>query len=130
MIFGFNTDVSGKDAVYHVQTEDRGVKNPVIDSIVYVGGEIVDRVRTPYVPQETDQAEIEAMVRNQHRQLVESIRSGSLCALPAARSSIGHGGFRIYRPVVEPKGSPEMDNCVLNFLFGADPKRSRPRMRC
>ena len=52
MIFGFNTDVTGKDAVYHVQTEDRGAKHPVIDSIIYVSGRIVDRRQTPYVPGE------------------------------------------------------------------------------
>ena len=77
MIFGFNTDVDGKDAVYHVQTEDRGEKNPVIDSIIYIKGKIVDRRRTPYVPSEVTTAQIEEMVRHQHRELVEAIRSGS-----------------------------------------------------
>lgn len=77
MIFGFNTDVPGKDAVYHVQTEDRGIKNPIIDSIIYVGGKIVDRLRTAYVPQEVTPAQVEEMVRKQHKDLVESIRSGT-----------------------------------------------------
>ena len=77
MIFGFNTDVDGKDAVYHVQTEDRGEKNPVIDSIIYIKGKIVDRRRTPYVPSEVTTAHIEEMVRQQHRSLVEEIRSGT-----------------------------------------------------
>ena len=96
MIFGFNTDVPGKDAVYHVQTEDRGVKNPVIDSIIYVGGEIVDRRQTPYVPQETNQPQIEAMVQNQHRQLVESIRSGAFAPpLPKAASDTATSGFTV-----------------------------------
>lgn len=76
MIFGFNTDVQVNDVTYHVQTEDRGAKNPVIDSMIYVGGKIVERVRTPYSPAATPQEEIETLVRNQHRELVESIRSG------------------------------------------------------
>ncbi|MGH9785412.1 MAG: hypothetical protein ACRD88_14635, partial [Terriglobia bacterium] len=76
MIFGFNTEAVGKDAVYHVQTEDRGARNPVVDSIIYVGGKIVDRRRTPYVPSEVTQAQIEEMVRKQHKELVETIRSG------------------------------------------------------
>ncbi|MBI4461031.1 MAG: hypothetical protein HY648_13370 [Acidobacteria bacterium] len=76
MIFGFNTDVAGKGAVYHVQTEDRGAKNPVVDSIVYVGGKIVDRRRTRYVPGEVAPAQVEEMVRKQHKELVEAIRSG------------------------------------------------------
>ena len=77
MIFGFNTNVPWNGAVYHVQTEDRGVKNPVIDSIISIGGKIVDRVRTPYIPQVVGPSQIETMLQKQHWQLVESIRSGS-----------------------------------------------------
>jgi hypothetical protein len=77
MIFGFNTDVEGHGATYHVQTEDRGAKNPIVDSMIYVGGKIVDRVRTPYDPETTSQEQIESMVRNQHRELLDSIRAGT-----------------------------------------------------
>src|SRR3972149_1113966 len=77
MIFGFNTDVPGKDGVYHVQTEDRGARNPVVESIVYVGGKIMGRRRTPYVVAEVTQARIEKMVRRQHKELVEAIRAGT-----------------------------------------------------
>ncbi len=80
MIFGFNTDVHINDVTYHVQTEDRGGKNPVVDSMIYVGGKIVERVRKPYNPEAVTQPEIEAMVRNQHRELLESIRSGTFVA--------------------------------------------------
>ena len=76
MIFGFNTDVTGKDAQYHVQTEDRGARNPVIDSIVYVGGKIVNRRRSRYVPEEVTSEQVDEMVRKQHKELVEAIRSG------------------------------------------------------
>ena len=78
MIFGFNTDVSGKDGNYHVQTEDRGPKHPVIDSIIYMGGgKIVDRRRTEYDPAQVTQKQIEEMVRKQHKDLVDAIRSGT-----------------------------------------------------
>src|SRR5688572_9092596 len=78
MIFGFNTDVVGKDGSYHVQTEDRGVKHPVIDSIIYMGGgKIVDRRRTEYDPAQVTPKQIEEMVRKQHKELVEAIRTGT-----------------------------------------------------
>ena len=77
MIFGFNTDVPGKDAVYHVQTEDRGAKNPVIESIIYVGGKILGRRRTPYALAEANPERIEELVRRQHKDLVEAIRAGT-----------------------------------------------------
>ncbi|OFW27748.1 MAG: hypothetical protein A3J28_00465 [Acidobacteria bacterium RIFCSPLOWO2_12_FULL_60_22] len=77
MIFGFNTDVTGKDAVYHVQTEDRGAKHPVIDSIIYLSGRIVDRRQTSYDPSQVIPAQIEEMVRKQHKELVDAIRAGT-----------------------------------------------------
>ena len=77
MIFGFNTDVPGKDAVYHVQTEDRGAKNPVIESIIYVGGKILGRRRTSYALAEATPERIEELVRRQHKDLVEAIRAGT-----------------------------------------------------
>ena len=85
MIFGFNTDVTGKDAVYHVQTEDRGARHPVIDSIIYVSGRIVDRRQTPYVPAEVTHAQVEEMVRKQHKELVEAIRAGTF--VPAGNAN-------------------------------------------
>jgi hypothetical protein len=76
MIYGFNTDVLGNGVTYHVQTEDRGAKSPVIDTLIYSGGKIVERMSTPYNVQIISQGEIEELVRNQHRSIVESIRNG------------------------------------------------------
>jgi hypothetical protein len=97
MIFGFNTDVPANGKTYHVQTEDRGEKNPVVDSIIYLGGKIVDRVRTPYDFARSTQVQIEALVRTQHRELVESIRSGTFTPHAAAAESDGPtpGGYGI-----------------------------------
>ena len=96
MIFGFNTDVPAREGIYHVQTEDRGARNPVIESIIYVGGKIMGRRRTPYVRAEVSQERIEEMVRRQHKELVESIRSGTW--VPASE------GHAAPAPPVAPQG--------------------------
>ena len=77
MIFGFNTDVQGKDGVYHVQTEDRGARNPVVESIVYVGGKILGKKRTPYDAAVWSKEQIEEAVRQQHKELTEAVRNGT-----------------------------------------------------
>ena len=46
MITGFNTDIKHNDKVYHIQTEDKGLQNPYIESLVYVGGEILASAET------------------------------------------------------------------------------------
>jgi len=94
MIFGFNTDVPAKEGIYHLQTEDRGAKNPVIESIIYLGGKIMSRRRTPYVVDEVAKEQIEDMVRRQHKDLLEAIRSGTWVP-----SGDGHQA-----PASDPKG--------------------------
>lgn len=77
MIFGFNTDVPGKDGTYHVQTEDRGARNPVVESIVYLGGKILGKRRTSYDAATWTKEQIEDAVRQQHRELTEAVRTGT-----------------------------------------------------
>ena len=48
MITGFNTDVKYRGVVYHVQTEDKGTANPLIETLIYKGGEILGSRRLPY----------------------------------------------------------------------------------
>jgi hypothetical protein len=104
MIFGFNTDVPAKEGIYHVQTEDRGPKRPVIESIIYVGGKIMGRKRTPYAKEEVTQTRIEEMVRRQHKDLVEAIRAGTWVpsgetpeARPAPPAPLGYA-LRLLNP--------------------------------
>src|SRR5262249_53726820 len=48
VITGFNTDVKHKNRVFHIQTEDKGEANPYVESLVYVGGEILATKKTSY----------------------------------------------------------------------------------
>jgi hypothetical protein len=90
MIFGFNTDVQGQDGVYHVQTEDRGARNPVVESIVYVGGKILGKKRTPYDVAAWSKEQIEEAVRQQHKEMTEAVRNGSW-ASHVAPAAAAHG---------------------------------------
>lgn len=79
MISGFNTDVVHKGTVYHVQTEDKGRGNPVIESLIFVGGQVVVSKRDEYgqliAEDVTDQQIAERMDR-QHKVLIAAIKSG------------------------------------------------------
>ncbi len=80
MITGFNTDIKHGDRVFHVQTEDRGAGNPIVESLVYVGGQILLSKRSPYADLVTDGKVDEPAVRQlmdlQHRRIIEAIRRG------------------------------------------------------
>lgn len=80
MITGFNTDIKHGDRVFHVQTEDRGLGNPVVESLVYVGGEILLSKKSPYKDHikgdQVDEKLVKEMMDLQHRRIIEAIRRG------------------------------------------------------
>jgi hypothetical protein len=82
MITGFNTDVQHKNQVYHVQTEDRGTKeNPVVESLVYVGGTIIAKKLTPYgdkLEQGANEASIASLLKRQHQIIIAAIKAGRI----------------------------------------------------
>lgn len=80
MITGYNTDVQYDGRTFHVQTEDKGAGNPVIESLVYTGGEIVTTRRNSYAELLRDgrlpEAEIQKRMESQHQMLIREIVSG------------------------------------------------------
>jgi hypothetical protein len=79
LITGFNTDIKHNDKVYHVQTEDKGVGNPYIESLVYVGGEILASKKTSYAEQlktGVDDKWIGGLMEQQHRTMIAAIKRG------------------------------------------------------
>ena len=79
MITGFNTDIKHSEKVYHVQTEDKGVANPYIETLVYVGGEILASKKTSYAEQlktGVDDKWIGGLMEQQHRTMIAAIKRG------------------------------------------------------
>ncbi len=98
MSSGFNTDVRVGTQVFHVQTEDRGPDHPVIDSVVYHNGQILHRRTSSYrefvAAHGLSEEQLRDRVEQQHRGVVEALRSGVLdgeIAAAAQRASRAAG---------------------------------------
>jgi hypothetical protein len=80
LITGFNTDIKHNEKVYHIQTEDKGMQNPYIESLVYVGGEILASKKTSYAEQlkggAVDEKWIGGLMEQQHRTMIAAIKRG------------------------------------------------------
>ena len=91
MITGFNTDIKHGDKVYHIQTEDKGMANPYIESLVYVGGEILASKKTSYAEQikggGADEKWIGGLMEQQHRTMIAAIKRGRFDAPADATKS-------------------------------------------
>ena len=87
MLFGHNSNVKAGDTTYHVQTEDRGATNALIDTTVYFRGRVLHRRTNNYfdllpLNAESEQA-LKQRLDEQHRAVVEELRTGALhLALP------------------------------------------------
>lgn len=97
MITGYNTDVRHQDVVFHVQTEDKGSTNPFIESLVYVGGQVLATKRASYanlLSAGEDEKAVVTMMDHQHRTMIAAIKHGKfddkLRALTASRKTGGH----------------------------------------
>lgn len=95
MSLGFNTDVRVGSTVLHVQTEERGSHNPMIDTTVYLKGRLLARRGTSYreflASPDFNESELRAMVERQHREVIEAIRDGQLVELDHLALSSGEG---------------------------------------
>jgi hypothetical protein len=82
MVFGHNTNVTiGADTV-HVQTEDRGAPQALIDTTVHWKGRVLHRRSNQYkdlLPLDDGREQtLKARVDAQHRSVVDDLRSGAL----------------------------------------------------
>ncbi len=91
MLFGHNSNVAVGAETVHVQTEDRGIARPIVDTTVHWKGRVLHRRTNPYndlLPlDELKEAVLKDRIDDQHRTVMEEIRSGALkLVLPGAAS--------------------------------------------
>ena len=81
MITGYNTDIEHDGVVYHVQTEDKGLRTPVILSLVYTGGAILASKRSPYddlIASGFDEKTLVERLERQHKLICAAVHTGRI----------------------------------------------------
>ena len=94
MVGGFNTNVRYKGRTFHVQTEDSGKANQHIHTLLYEGGVILYSKKHSYqdeFPDETREAEVRTLMEEQHRGVLQSLKSGELDGEVGLESGAGPG---------------------------------------
>jgi hypothetical protein len=95
MVPGFNTDFKYRGETYHVQTEDNGVGNPVVVTLLYHKGAILASRRTPYhdiVGTSTFQQELVGLMKSQHKDIMRALLAGTYDKNGAAPVIAGGSG--------------------------------------
>ncbi len=79
MVVGFNHNFRYKGEVYHIQTEDSGLKSPNIVTLLYQGGTILGSKKTSYADiAKIDNLErvVEELMKEQHKGMLRSLKAG------------------------------------------------------
>jgi hypothetical protein len=83
MLVGYNTNVKFKGNVYHVQTEDSGLTNPIIITLLYIKGTILSSKKVSYehMANSPDYKEtVRELMKKQHKSMIKELISGKYTA--------------------------------------------------
>lgn len=90
MVVGFNHNFCYKGEVYHVQTEDGGLKSPNIVTLLYKGGNILASRKTSYADickvDHLDQV-VEELMKEQHREMLRRLKDGEFDTVIESRKA-------------------------------------------
>ncbi|MBP1752536.1 MAG: hypothetical protein H6Q57_1372 [Geobacteraceae bacterium] len=79
MVVGFNHNIRYKGDIFHVQTEDSGIRNPCITTLLYRGGTIIASKKTGYsdiIKIEMLEKVVEELMKDQHKEMLRRLKSG------------------------------------------------------
>lgn len=79
MLSGINTDIEYIGKVYHVQTEDKGITNPLVITQLFLGGTIISSKKTSYADilrVDCLNDVVRDLMKDQHKSMVKELLSG------------------------------------------------------
>jgi len=79
MLPGYNHNIQYKGKLFHIQTEDSGLQNPHIITLLYEGGNILARKKTSYediLKSDKLVQVVKEMMQEQHKAMLRDLKNG------------------------------------------------------
>ena len=119
-LLGFNNNVRHRGRVFHIQTEDSGVKYPhVITHLFADGGRILKSIKTSYAEylgSETLEDTVRGLMKDQHKAMFIALRDGQFDALLEEGSTNGQPAppapARASKPEVPAQEAPKPSDAI------------------
>ena len=131
MITGFNHNLKYKGAVFHVQTEDSGIKNPHIITHLFIGGNIIATKKISYaniVNKENMEAVVKGIMEEQHKEMINKLLKGAYDSHPLIQKAVGDSAPAEAKPAAKPApdllqdqpgdvvSGKSLDEIILDYL--------------
>jgi hypothetical protein len=144
-VLGFNNNVRHRGRLFHIQTEDSGVKfSRIVTHLFADGGRIIKTARIDYV-EHSEKDDVSTIVRSlmkeQHRAMFTALRGGELDAiletalgpLPEPPTRASSGSLRaVVGVTAPPAGAPQIPSIPIVPVSATAPRRrdsTRPASR-
>lgn len=133
---GFNTDFKYKGQVYHAQTEDNGVGNPVVVTLLYLKGAILHSKKTSYqelVDTPAFPDNLMELMKDQHRGIMKDVLSGrfdenqppATGEIPPPQEAAPAPGPELPDLTEAAAGPKSLDEAIMEYL---DSYQSKPKI--
>lgn len=83
MLVGYNTNVPFRGNMYHIQTEDNGLRNPIIITLLYHKGTILASKKVSYAGFTSDpdyKEKVRKLMKEQHKTMMKELIRGNYTA--------------------------------------------------
>ncbi len=134
MLLGYNHNIPYKGTVFHIQTEDSGIKNPHVITLLYREGVILCSKKTSYadiLQIEGLEAVVEDLMKEQHKEMLRRLKNGefdekafgvaaktaSNVVEPAASVSPEPVSPAVVSPEASPQSRQEPSDSGIELLF-------------
>lgn len=126
MVVGFNHNVVYKGEMFHIQTEDSGITNPHIKTLLYRGGTIISSKKTSYadiIKIENLEQVVEDLMKEQHKDMLRRLKAaefddrifGSQSQAPATPATPPQNASATTQ-----KPTQSLDEIILEYLITDD----------
>lgn len=128
MLVGYNTNVPYRGKLYHIQTEDNGLKNPIVVTLLYHKGTILASKKFSYaeiVSSPDYKEKVRELMKEQHKsmmkELVRGVHTGDLDQNPEEKPPSGKDETK--EETQEKQGPPgqqisrSLDDVLLDYII-------------
>lgn len=142
MLTGYNTDFKFQGKIYHVQTEDGGINNPYITSLLYYQGAILASRKTSYediIKADCLEEVVRELMMEQHKQMIRDLMQGKIQlhqppqqAKPVPKPVPAEEEATVVEvvkpaPPADDIGEKSLDEVILEFLAQEEKARRRDK---
>jgi hypothetical protein len=133
MLVGYNTNVPYKGKLYHIQTEDNGLKNPLVVTLLYFKGTILASKKSSYahlINSPDYKEKVRELMKEQHKammkELIRGVHAGDVAdtpeeAGPEKQEEAAAAAPEERQPELQPDAkqqiSKSLDDILLDYII-------------